>query len=95
MQKFIAPTLALGLALSAGIFFAPEASAKGHNQGVNSATSTSPGTNVGSETVSNSHTEGTEQGNRPADKGPSADNPAVERADGGGSSGNGPAGPGR
>ena len=82
MIKIITPTVALGMALTAGILLAPDASAKGHNQGMDSQTSETPGDNVGSETVANSHTEGTEQGNRPADKGPGDDNPAADRADG-------------
>lgn len=52
---------ALGLALSLGFAAAPGAFAKGHNQGMDSSTSTTPGENVGSETVTNSVNEGADQ----------------------------------
>jgi hypothetical protein len=55
--------LALGAALLLGLAGASPSFAKGHNQGMNSSTSSEPGTNVGSETVANSQTEGAAQGN--------------------------------
>lgn len=82
MNKIITPTIAIGMALTAGIFLAPDGSAKGHSQGMNSQTSETPGDKVGTETVGNSPGFGTSKGNRPADKGPGDDNPAVDRADG-------------
>lgn len=51
----------LGLVVALGFAAAPGAFAKGHNQGMSSATSTTPGENVGSETVSNSVNEGADQ----------------------------------
>lgn len=51
----------MGLAVSLSFAVAPGAFAKGHNQGMGSSTSTTPGENVGSETVSNSVNEGADQ----------------------------------
>lgn len=80
MKNIIAPAIALGMALTAGIYLAPEASAKAHNQGLTDT----PGDMVGTETVGNSQNLGSAKGNRPADKGPSDSNPAVGKADGSG-----------
>lgn len=79
MKNIIAPSIAFGMALTAGIYLAPEASAKAHNQGLTDT----PGDMVGTETVGNSQNLGSALGNRPSDKGPSDSNPAVDRADGG------------
>lgn len=78
MYKMIAPAIAVGMALTAGIYLSPEASAKAHNQGLTDT----PGDMVGTETVGNSQNLGSAKGNRPADKGPSDSNPAADRADG-------------
>lgn len=68
--------------MPAGTRTAPEASAKAHNQGLTQ----SPGSDVGTETVGNSQNLGSALGNGPDDKGPADDNPAADRADGGGGS---------
>lgn len=52
---------ALSMAFLLSVAAAPVALAKGHNQGMDSSTSTTPGENVGSETVSNSVNEGADQ----------------------------------
>lgn len=54
-------TTALSMAVALSFAAAPGAFAKGHNQGMDSSTSTTPGENVGSETVSNSVNEGADQ----------------------------------
>ena len=50
--------------------------AKGHNQGDTKV----PGMDVGTETLTTSQALGGLKGQRPDDKGPSADNPAIEKA---------------
>lgn len=52
---------AVSMAILLSFAAAPAAFAKGHNQGMDSSTSTTPGENVGSETVSNSVNEGADQ----------------------------------
>jgi hypothetical protein len=61
MKPYMAVAAACALAM--GLFSGSESFAKGHNQGMDSLTSETPGTNVGSETVTNSQTEGAAQGN--------------------------------
>lgn len=78
MRTVTTSAIALSAALFLGLAGASPSFAKGHNQGMSSTTSETPGTQVGSETVTNSHTEGSEQGNRPDGKGPSADNPGAD-----------------
>ena len=62
MRILTTSAVALGAVLLIGLTGTSPSFAKGHNQGMNSTTSTEPGTNVGSETVTNSQQEGSMQG---------------------------------